>query len=57
MPKYIVSLFYNTITREDWEVEAGNREEAIWKAKAGKGEHLGGHTTDGELVMEEVEEL
>ena len=55
--KYTVTLFYDTITRNTWEVEASSKDEAIRKAKAGKGEQVGSKTTGGELVMEEVEEV
>ena len=57
--KYRVSLYYDQIVREVYEVEAENEEEALEKATAGDGEFQYDKVVSGELVSDcgEVERI
>ena len=55
MGKYLVSLFYESIIRERWEVEANGEEEAETKAVSGVGSSQGERAISGKLVRSEVE--
>lgn len=57
--KYQVSLFYENIVRDIWEVEANSKDEAAEKAYKGEGEFQGDKTVSGECIFDatEIEEV